>query len=84
MKNIILLSLFILCISCSKENEPTCVTCELKVHHTEYGSNSWDFIEQTQEYCDDSYKAIDGKTIQSGGGTSGGQQYSEVKTWHCK
>lgn len=84
MKNLFLATALLFIFSCSKKDEPTCVTCELQVHYTQYGIGSSDYIEQTQKYCDDSYKAIDGKTVQSGGGTGGGHQYSSVKTWHCK
>ena len=81
MKTILLL-LSLAFVSCEKD-EGRCVTCQERVHLQRFGQPSLDYIESSTEYCDDSWKAIDGKK-EIAQGTNQGVSYKKTTTMVCE
>lgn len=84
MKKLLLIGF--LFVACSKEEDkqPVCVTCELHVDAILGVGSSIDYIEQTKQVCDDSYKSYNNVTVDYGGTTNHGVTTNTKKTWICK
>ena len=80
MKTLLLL-LSLAFVSCEKD-ETTCVTCQERVHYVSQ-AQAHDYIKSSTEYCDDSWKAIDGqKEIATG--TAQGVSWKRTTTMVCE
>jgi len=77
--------------SCSKEDTKpttTCKTCDVNVKykHTDRASGSTqveNYVESSKEYCDDTWKTVDGESHTYSGSTSQYSYYQYVKTTAC-
>lgn len=81
MKYLFLSIAVLLTTACEKNDvEKDCKTCELQVHEVLGVGQSIDYVQETKEICNDSWKDIDGVSHV----TVNGQYTHKTETWHCK